>query len=41
MDEGCCDTCDGTGHTYDESTQGLCFDCRGTGHPHPDDWPCI
>jgi len=31
---GCCDTCGGTGKSYDPDTNGLCWDCRGTGHPH-------
>lgn len=30
----CCGACDGSGTTYDASTNGACWDCRGTGHAH-------
>ncbi|AXQ63339.1 hypothetical protein SEA_COMRADE_69 [Streptomyces phage Comrade] len=33
-EDGCCDTCDGKGTSYDEQTGGKCWDCYGTGHVH-------
>lgn len=34
MNKGCCDTCKGTGTSYDIETNGQCWDCSGTGHAH-------